>query len=91
MIFKDFTTDGDYFLTPSRGNVTTKAITTVVIVSNPNNALTFIGFADKNDAFVQYSDGLIMKDGVVNHGIGIKLMLRILGHTTGVVTIGYSV
>ena len=93
MEVKTFTSNGDYNL-PERQASREKTDriyerTSVVILNNPDPATLTFGVADDNGDFVGYVDGAIADDGVINHGFGAQLMVRIASLTT-TVKIGLS-
>ena len=92
MIFTDpITTDGNYYLPPTDGNMTVREKSTITISSNPDAAVVTFGYEDHDGNFKAYSDGVVAADDICNHGIGVKFMVNITGIITEPVVIGYSV
>lgn len=90
MQIKTYSTDGDFFANGGSSNITHKEKTSFVVFSNIDVATITFGIADGDDHFSAYSDGVVTSNGNINHGAGMKLMVRIAGIVSNPVKIGFS-
>lgn len=90
MNFITLDANGEYDLTITNSNIINNDRTTVVIVSNPDTATIVFGYKDSSGNFKAYAEGTIDTDAVINHGRGVKLMVKITDFGTEDIVIGYS-
>ncbi len=90
MAYVTISSNGDYVLDEPNGTQIRKSSSTGVFIrSNTASAVTEFGFGDEADVFEAFVGGVISTQEVINHGAGIKLMVRVSGITVGSVTIFY--
>lgn len=97
MIDVSIATDTDTYLPPFGAEDTARLITvrektTVNIASNIDGATITLGYEDSTGAFKGYAAGDITADEnrLVNHGIGIRLMVNTNGIGANPVKLQYS-
>ncbi len=84
-----FTANGDYVLSEKGSDVRPTGSTFIGIRANTATAVALFGYGDGSDNFVAFNNGTISTDDIINHGKGLKLMVRLSGITSGAITIYY--
>ena len=82
------TANGDYFLSVyDSSGIIQHDKSTIVISENSADATLIFGFADTDDNFVPYPNGVFNDGKLVNHGKGCRLMVSVSNIVAGSVTI----
>ena len=88
MIETVITANGDYqILDPEDFYRATTATSSVVIPENSAAATLIFGYAGTSNEFVGYPDGTFNDGRIIDHGVGLKLMVRASGISANTVTI----
>ena len=83
------TVDGDFFLDPELNHdVLMWPATSVKVQENVDVATITFGYADQDENFVAYDDGVVSEARIL-HGKGVRLMVRVAGKTANNVVIGF--
>lgn len=81
--------DGDHFLDPDLNHdVLLWPATSVKVESNIDGATITFGYEDSEGNFVAYDDG-VTSEARINHGKGVRLLVRVAGINANDVIIGF--